>query len=59
MKINIRRESEKDFRKVEEITREAFYNLYFPGCEEHLVVHKMRDHEDYIKELSYVIEVDG
>ena len=59
MKINIRYESEKDFRKVEEITREAFYNLYVPGCEEHFLIHKIREHEDYIKELSYVIEVDG
>lgn len=59
MKINIRYESEKNFRKVEEITREAFYNLYVPGCEEHFLIHKIREHEDYIKELSYVIEVDG
>lgn len=59
MNINIRHEDEKDFRKVEEVTREAFYNLYFPGCNEHLVVHNIRNHKDYIKELSYIIEVDG
>lgn len=59
MNINIRQEVEKDFRKVEEVTREAFYNLYFPGCNEHLVVHNIRNHKDYIKELSYVLEVDG
>lgn len=59
MNINIRHENQKDFRQVEEVTREAFYNLYFPGCNEHVVVHNMRSHKDYIKELSYIIEVDG
>lgn len=59
MNIIIRHETKNDFRKVEEVTREAFYNLYFPGCNEHLVVHHMRNHKDYIKELSYLLEVDG
>ena len=59
MRINIRNEREEDYRKVEEVAREAFYNLYFPGCNEHLVIHNMRNYKDYIKELSYIIEVDG
>lgn len=59
MEIRIRHEDKRDFRKVEEVTRDAFYNLYFPGCEEHLVVHNIRKHKDYIKELSYIIEVNG
>ena len=59
MKIIIRPEESKDFRKVEEVAREAFYNLYFPGCAEHLVIHNLRDNKDYIKELSYILEVDG
>lgn len=59
MNINIRHENQEDFRKVEEVAREAFYNLYFPGCAEHLVIHNLRGHKDYIKELSYIIEVDG
>lgn len=59
MKINIRLEREEDYRKVEEVAREAFYNLYLPGCAEHLVIHKMRDYKGYIKGLSYIIEVDG
>ncbi|MGF2614683.1 N-acetyltransferase [Rossellomorea vietnamensis] len=59
MKINIRNESPQDYRVVEEIAREAFWNLYFPGCHEHFVIHKMRAHEDFIKELSFVIEVEG
>lgn len=50
--INIRNEEEKDFQEVEAITRKAFYNLYIPGAIEHYLVHVMRDHEDFIKELD-------
>lgn len=49
--IVIRNETEKDYKTVEEITRKAFYNIYVPGCMEHYLVHIMRDHEDFIKEL--------
>ncbi len=59
MNITIRNEEEKDFRRVEEVAREAFWNLYFPGAHEHYVVHKMRNSVDFIKELAFVIEVDG
>lgn len=59
MNIKIRNERKEDFRKVEEVAREAFWNLYFPGCNEHLVIHNMRKHIDFIPELSFVIEVDG
>ncbi len=58
-KINIRNEEPTDYRKVEEIIREAFYNLYIPGCVEHYLAHTIRDHEDFIKELDFVIEYDG
>lgn len=59
MNIVIRSEEEKDYRRVEEIAREAFWNLYFPGAHEHYVVHKMREHKDFIKELTFIIEVNG
>lgn len=59
MNIVIRKESFNEFRIVESIARDAFWNLYFPGAHEHYVVHKMRSHPDFIKELSFVIEVDG
>ncbi len=58
MNINIRNEEPKDYRRVEEVARVAFWNLYFPGGHEHYVVHKMRNHPDFIRELSFVIEVD-
>lgn len=57
--IGIRNERETDFRKVEEITRKAFWNIYVPGCNEHYLVHVMRSHEDFLPELDFVIEVDG
>ncbi len=54
----IRKELESDYRKVEELTREAFWNLYFPGCDEHYLVHTLRTHPDFIQELDFVAEVD-
>ncbi|MDO7976518.1 GNAT family N-acetyltransferase [Oceanotoga teriensis] len=58
MKINIRKETIKDYKKVETVAREAFWNLYFPGCREHYIIHKMRNHPDFIEDLSFIIEVD-
>ena len=58
MEINIRLETEEDYFKVEELTREAFWNLYTPGCDEHYLSHILRNHKDFIKELDYVAEID-
>ena len=57
--IRIRNERPEDYETVERITREAFYNLYVPGCVEHYLVHLMRTHEDFIPELDFVLELDG
>lgn len=57
--IKIRNEREEDYEIVEEITREAFYNMYMPGCVEHYLVHVMREHEDFIPELDFVLEREG
>lgn len=59
MNINIRLETKDDYIKVEELTREAFWNLYMPGCDEHYLCHILRDHNDFIKELDYIAEIDG
>lgn len=56
--ITIRNEQTADYEKVEKMTREAFYNLYVPGCGEHYLVHVMRSHEDFIPELDFVMECD-
>ncbi|MCY6958343.1 GNAT family N-acetyltransferase [Clostridium brassicae] len=54
MNISIRLENENDFRNVENLTREAFWDVYKPGCDEHLVVHKIRKINAFIKELDFV-----
>ncbi len=59
MNIAIRYEQPKDYNIVEQITREAFWNLYCPGCNEHFIVHSLRKHTDFIPKLSFVIELDG
>lgn len=57
--LKIRNETEADYKTVEELTRKAFYNMYVPGCVEHYLVHIMRNHEDFIRELDFVLELDG
>lgn len=57
--VRIRNEAESDYRRVEEITRKAFWNIYVPGCNEHYLVHVMRGHDDFLPELDFVIEVNG
>lgn len=54
MNILIRLEEESDFEKVEYLIREAFWDVYRPGCSEHLLVHKIRKVPAFVKELSYV-----
>ena len=59
MKIIIRAERETDHLPVGTLTREAFWNLYRPGCDEHYTTHRIRGHEDFLPELTFVAEVDG
>ena len=54
--MTIRLETEKDYRAVEELTREAFWNVYKPGADEHYYVNQMRNHPDFIPELAFVLE---
>lgn len=54
MDISIHLEQPDDYRKVECLTREAFWNVYKPGCDEHLLVHKLRKVPAFVKELSFV-----
>lgn len=54
MNLIIKQTSQKDFSITEIITREAFWNIYKPGCSEHLVLHNLRKSHSYIKELDLV-----
>ena len=55
----IRLERPEDYREVENLTREAFWNVYRPGCTEHFVLNQYRDNPDFIPELDFVMEEDG
>ena len=59
MDIIIRSETPADYRAVEELTRESFWNVYKPGADEHYFVHQMRSHPDFLPELAFVLERDG
>lgn len=55
----IRLERKEERREVEDLVREAFWNVYRPGCLEHYVLNQMRNHPDFIPELNFVLEKDG
>jgi predicted N-acetyltransferase YhbS len=54
MEIELRLEEEKDHKTVENLTREAFWNHYVPGCDEHLLVYNLRKTNVFIKDLDFV-----
>ena len=55
----IRPEEKEDYREVENLVRESFWNVYRPGCSEHYVIHVLRDDPAFVKELDFVMEQDG
>ena len=55
----IRRETKQDYRAVENLVRESFWNVYRPGCTEHYVLHCLRDDPAFVPELDLVMELDG
>ena len=57
--IIIRPETPADYREAENLTREAFWNVYRPGCLEHYVLHCYRNDPDFIPELDFVMEKGG
>ena len=56
--MHIRLETPKDYREVENLTREAFWNIYRPGCTEHYVLNQFRTNPDFIPALDFVMEED-
>lgn len=59
MSIVIREERFEDYYDTECMAQKAFWNLHCPGCNEHLLVHKLRTNAAYIPEISRVAEKDG
>ena len=52
--IQLRPEHPADHRAVEELTRDAFWNFYSPGCVEHYLTHILRSSPDFVEGLDYV-----
>lgn len=57
--VIIRPEREEEYRDVENLVREAFWNVYRPGCLEHYVLHQLRNDPAFVKELDLVMEKNG
>ena len=55
----IRLEKKEDYREVENLVRESFWNVYRPGCSEHYVIHVLRDDPAFVRELDFLMEKDG
>lgn len=52
----IRLEKKEDYKEVENLVRESFWNVYRPGCSEHYVIHVLRDDPAFVKELDFVMQ---
>lgn len=50
----LRLEVPADYRIVEELTRDAFWDHHVPGCDEHYLAHILRSSPDFIPELDFV-----
>ena len=59
MEIKLRPETPADYREAENVTREAFWNHFAPGCNEHYLLHVMRGSPAFVPELDFVAELDG
>ena len=55
----IRLERKEEHREVETLVREAFWNVYRPGCLEHYILNQLRNDPAFVPELDFVMEKDG
>ncbi len=56
--VKIRNERKEDFREVENLVRDSFWNVYRPGCLEHYVLHQLRSQPGFIEELDFVMIIE-
>ena len=56
--LTIRQETPADYAAVEALTREAFWNVYAPGCSEHYLLHRLRGSKGYLPEL-HLLALEG
>ena len=55
----IRLERKEEYREVENLVRQSFWNVYRPGCLEHYVLNQLRNDAAFVSELDFVMEKDG
>lgn len=55
----IRLERKEEYREAENLVREAFWNVYRPGCLEHYVLNQLRSDAAFVPELDFVMEKAG
>lgn len=58
MTLTIENERPEDFRIVEELIKRAFWNVNFPGCNEHYLAHHLRTQKDFVPELDFVLKLN-
>ena len=49
----------EEYREVENLVRESFWNVYRPGCQEHYILQQLRNDPAFVHELDFVMEKDG
>lgn len=58
MEIVIRQTKDKDYAETEKLTREAFLDVYRPGCDEHFILHNLRRQDSFLPDLDLLAEAD-
>ncbi len=53
--LEIRQETPADYRATENLVREAFWNVYRPGCLEHFVLHEFRNRPEFCPNLDLLL----
>jgi len=52
--LKIIEEKPEYYHDAELCIQHSFWNVYMPGCEEHYLVHRMRNEKEFVKELSLI-----
>jgi predicted N-acetyltransferase YhbS len=58
MDVTLRLEAEGDYAEVENLVRESFWDVYKPGCDEHLVLRNLRKTPAFVRDLHFVACID-
>lgn len=59
LNIELRVEQPQEYRETEIVVREAFWNHFAPGCDEHYLLHIMRGCPAFVPELAIVAVYEG